>query len=127
MPRTPEAAALARGLIRTALMTWRLNTLTDQGELVISELVTNAVLHTRCSCIRVSIDRPSYDVVRIEVVDKSHRLPAIRPAGENDDNGRGLALVDAFTTKWGTDMRSWGKLVWAEMKAEPDHEHHDAA
>src|SRR5262245_43652380 len=77
-PCTEETAAVARRLVRAALGTWHLDDLADAGELLISELVTNAVQHTPGQSIRVRIDRPTLTRVRLAVVDRApNRLPAM--------------------------------------------------
>ncbi|OEU90478.1 serine/threonine protein phosphatase [Streptomyces abyssalis] len=117
LPRTPESVATARRLVRTALATWRLEQLADEGALIASELVTNAVQHARSSAIRVSVTRPEPASVRIAVVDKSRVEPVRCEANEDDEGGRGLALVELLADEWGTDPLPWGKRVWAELVA----------
>lgn len=47
-------------------------------------------------------------------MDKSRRSPVPRTAADDTENGRGLAVVQAVADRWGTELRRWGKLVWAE-------------
>ncbi|MFD4787377.1 ATP-binding protein [Streptomyces sp. NPDC058459] len=116
LPRQPESAALARRLARTALTTWDLSHLTDDAALVISELVANAVQHAQRDSIRVTVERAASDTVRVSVTDFSGTLPEPRTPTANDENGRGLTLIAALATNWGTDERRWGKVVWAELE-----------
>ncbi|WP_246144550.1 ATP-binding protein [Actinacidiphila oryziradicis] len=99
--------------MRTALAAWGLERLLDDGILIVTELVANAVQHTEGRRIRVSISSPSENYVRIGVVDKSRTMPVRRVADDNDVRGRGLALVDALTSRWGTDRVPWGKASGA--------------
>ncbi|MFF4750725.1 ATP-binding protein [Streptomyces sp. NPDC002514] len=121
-PRTAEAAAQARRLVRAAFRLWDLDHLTDRGELVITELVGNAVRHTSCPLVRLIVARPSPDWVRLAVVDRAPRkLPRIREVCADDTTGRGLFLVDAYSDRWGYDLMGtkpgapWGKAVWSEL------------
>ncbi|MGW5467674.1 ATP-binding protein [Streptomyces chartreusis] len=122
LPGQEESAEVARQLVRTALAAWHLEDLTDSGVLLVSELVANAVKHTNSRLIRVVVSRPSEKWVRIGVTDKSVVMPEIRK--ENGDNlptgGRGLLLIDALATRWGTDRYGWGKHVWGELKVEDE-------
>ncbi|NUP44305.1 MAG: ATP-binding protein [Streptomyces sp.] len=114
LPCEPESARRARLLVRTACETWHLPGLADRAELVISELVSNAVAHSGSRAMRVTVSRPAPDRVRLSVVDRSHAKPATRTASEDDEHGRGLALIEAVSDRWGTDPLRWGKRVWAE-------------
>src|SRR3954469_25905591 len=73
-PCIPATAAPARRLARTACATWGVEQVAEQAELVISELVSNAVRHTNSRSIRVIVDRPTHDVVYVAVVDKAALL-----------------------------------------------------
>ncbi|MET8830396.1 ATP-binding protein [Streptomyces sp. NPDC004610] len=116
----------------TALSAWRLEKLADDGKLLVTELVANAVKHTNSRSIRVVISRPSTRYVRIAVVDTSRTMPEIPEVngsdGEDGDlslkdvslGGRGLILVDALSERWGTDLFPWGKRVWGELSCETE-------
>ncbi|MEW2299150.1 ATP-binding protein [Streptomyces sp. NPDC006655] len=111
----PEMARRARRLVTVALNTWGIGELTDAGTLIVSELVSNAIRHTSCRLIRVSVRRVTDDLVRIGVTDKSHALPTMDRVADGDETGRGLALVDGLSHRWGYDQMRWGKTVWAEL------------
>ncbi|MGW7657899.1 ATP-binding protein [Streptomyces asiaticus] len=120
LPCTAPSAATARRLVRTALAVWGIEHCADAATLIVSELVANAVDHTDCRAIRVTVTRPAPDVVRIAVVDKCRTLPVPRTAGADDEHGRGLAVVEACTWRWGADRLPWGKRVWGELRCEID-------
>lgn len=118
LPCEEASASAARKLVRTALDAWGLGELAEDSSLIVSELATNAVRHTRSRYMRVTVTRPSPGWVRVAVVDKSRTMPQPRPASETDTGGRGLAVVDAFSDRWGTDRLPWGKRVWAELRTD---------
>ncbi|MQS36154.1 ATP-binding protein [Streptomyces katsurahamanus] len=118
MPCLAESAGTARDLVHTALVGWGMNGLINEGVLLVTELVANAAVHTWCHTITVSVSPPGQELVRIEVSDQSTALPVQRTASGDDTGGRGLALVDALSFRWGADAESQGKRVWAELKAE---------
>ena len=80
---------------------------------VVSELVTNAILHARTSFV-VSV-RNHGESIRIEVTDESEDMPEKRSYGELSVTGRGLHVVDAFADHWGFSPNPAGKTVWAEL------------
>ncbi|MFI5756422.1 ATP-binding protein [Streptomyces sp. NPDC051569] len=120
LPREPESAATARRLVRTACAAWELEELTEDGALIVSELVSNAVQHARRESIRVVIDRPGVACVRIGVVDFSKAPPVPKESDDEDEGGRGLALVAELAEDWGTDTLPWGKQVWALLRRRGD-------
>jgi anti-sigma regulatory factor (Ser/Thr protein kinase) len=113
--REPESAATARSLVRVALAAWDLDALADDGALIVSELVSNTVQHARRESIRLTVDRPGVARVRIGVVDFSKVPPVPKEPDDEDEGGRGLALVNELADRWGTELLPWGKRVWAEL------------
>lgn len=104
--------------MKLALCVWGLERVRDSGEVVVSELLTNAVVHARRESVRVTATRVSADRIRIAVVDLSKELPMPRAAGDDDEGGRGLKLVAAMSRgQWGVDPLARGKRVWAELGA----------
>ncbi|MGA5067130.1 ATP-binding protein [Streptomyces exfoliatus] len=86
--------------------------------LIISELVTNAVVHTGCPAVlRMLI--AAEGGVRVEVVDASNRPPKPRHAEGEDTNGRGLELVDGLADRWGWQPEGAGKSIWCEVDRAP--------
>lgn len=114
LPREPKSAAVARRLTDAALSCWGLEELADDGALIVTELVANAVRHARRDSIRVVVQRTAARKVRVAVTDFSRARPGERQAGNDGEGGRGLLPVAALAVDWGTDERRWGKVVWAE-------------
>jgi anti-sigma regulatory factor (Ser/Thr protein kinase) len=119
LPCTAKSAEPARQLIRTALRAWGLDALGDDGALVVTELVANAAQHTHGHLIRVTVSRPAPGHVRIDVVDRSKVRPRRGNADDLSESGRGLALVELLTVRWGTDLLPFGKRVWGVLNEEP--------
>ncbi|MEU7323448.1 ATP-binding protein [Streptomyces griseoviridis] len=117
--RNAESVRDARQFVRAVLLDLEVPDLADTAELVVSELASNAVLHARFGSFRVTVGRADGDRVRVAVTDHSRVLPRPVDADESEDNGRGLAIVEAVSAKWGTDLLNWGKRVWAELEAPP--------
>ncbi|EPH43680.1 hypothetical protein STRAU_3254 [Streptomyces aurantiacus JA 4570] len=110
----PEDAtpARARRLARSALERWGLTDLNDAVELLVSEVVTNAVRYaTRPITLRLL----RTDVLRCEVGDDVPQLPRLRQARATDEGGRGLYLVNRLARRWGATRLSTGKVVWFEL------------
>ncbi|MGW5424131.1 SpoIIE family protein phosphatase [Streptomyces sp. NPDC003943] len=110
----PEDAApgRARRLARRALARWDLEDLTDSVELLVSEVVTNAVRYAERP---VTLRLLRTDVLRCEVGDDSPQLPRQRRARDTDEGGRGLFLVNRLARRWGATRLSGGKVVWFEL------------
>ena len=111
LPYTSAAPGLARAAVRTALARWGRSELSDDVELAVSELVTNAVLHAGSGPVLTL--RAYADGVRVEVADAAQRLPTAREYGEDSGTGRGLHLVDGLARSWGAEPTPAGKVVWA--------------
>lgn len=105
--------AEARHFLLERCRRWGCSHLVDDAELVLSELVTNALVHAGSRC-RVAI---GFDgtVLRIEVTDRSSGLPDVQAPDRLDDHGRGLLLVSLLAAAWGVETTAVGKLVWAEL------------
>ncbi len=85
--------------------------------LLISELVTNAVVHTGCPAVlRMLFPGPApAGTVRVEVADTSARPPSPRHAKGDDTGGRGLELVEGLADRWGWQREGAGKRIWCEV------------
>lgn len=88
----------------------------DTVALLVSEVATNALIHG-VGEVRVRVV-PSPTSVRIEVHDGSPIAPTARAATEYDEGGRGIALVEALSSAWGSEPTEHGKTVWFEVPAE---------
>jgi anti-sigma regulatory factor (Ser/Thr protein kinase) len=118
-PPAPRSVGRARQFLARHLDAWGLPQLTDSAQVIVSELVTNAVRHAHPpygNLIGTRFERlPSG--VRIEVHDCNGSKPERREASAEEESGRGLALVDQLTGgQWGvSDRNGPGKLVWAHL------------
>lgn len=123
LPTAEQAPGLARRATRDALAAWRMTHLEETAVLLVSELVTNVVLHAE--------PFPAFMVLRLEIADGCLRIavrdadptwPRARTPARLDESGFGFLLVDALADRWGVRRTPPGKAVWAELKAQPDGE-----
>ncbi|MDN0194903.1 ATP-binding protein [Streptomyces sp. S.PNR 29] len=119
----PGSPAQARHLTRARLTGWSVCEDTcDTAALVVSELVTNAIVHTASRHIVCEV-HDSDDLVRIAVRDEGcspgQPQTSARQRPE-EEHGRGLLLVDALCHAWGAQEHGPGLLVWAELPRETD-------
>ncbi|MET9735576.1 SpoIIE family protein phosphatase [Streptomyces sp. NPDC006458] len=112
LPFEPAAVRGARALARQCLGTWGLSDLSFTTELLVSELVTNAIRHAT-GPIRLRLIRDT--VLTCEVLDTSSASPRLRHARTLDEGGRGLFLVAQMSRRWGTRYTAAGKIIWAEQ------------
>jgi anti-sigma regulatory factor (Ser/Thr protein kinase) len=103
----------ARHAARAQLVEWGLQQACDFAELLISELVTNAVRHAR-GLVRISLSAAD-GLLRCEVEDSSPVPPSPRAACRDDEGSRGLLLVEVLSSGWGSIPTGRGKLVWFEV------------
>jgi anti-sigma regulatory factor (Ser/Thr protein kinase) len=125
LPRRRTSVPRARAMLHAVLGEWSVaQDALDTAELVLSELVTNALR------VPVSSDRqvgvriarsPEDGLLRLEVSDAGSGRPKVREPSDDETGGRGLLLVEALAHRWGVDERAAGigKTVWVELKA-PD-------
>jgi CheY-like chemotaxis protein len=103
----------ARNALRSWCRDWGCTDVVDDAVVVVSELVTNAVLHAGTGCeLRA---RVSHDRLRIEVLDEGAGSPDPQLVSDEDEHGRGLILVSALSAAWGVEALDVGKIVWAEL------------
>lgn len=114
----PTAASLARRLVRAALLGWELAELLDTTELLVSELVTNAVRYSEAP---IGLRLTKGATLLVEVADPLPDPPRERRSAGTDEGGRGLQLVHRLADRWGTRPEGEGKVVWFEQRlpAEP--------
>jgi len=108
-----SSVAEARQFARDCLQRWHLEEQTADVELVVDELVTNAIRHSR-GAVTLSIGR-RLDRIVVQVQDPSPDRPEQEEQDILADNGRGLLLVEELTTEWGSTPTDAGKRVWAEL------------
>ncbi|MBL1112934.1 SpoIIE family protein phosphatase [Streptomyces sp. 110] len=112
LPPDPSVVATVRGEVAARLAAWGLDEAVFTTELVVSELVTNAVRHARTPLrLKVIHDRG----LICEVTDGSITAPHLRRARTFDEGGRGLFLVAQLAQRWGTRYTRDGKTIWAEQ------------
>ncbi|MCK8679808.1 MULTISPECIES: SpoIIE family protein phosphatase [Streptomyces] len=118
LPREPRSVGRARDLARAQLTAWDLEPLVDTVELLVSELVTNALRYGEGEIrLRLLRDR----TLVCEVWDAGLVQPRRRRARDTDEGGRGLQLVGLLSAGWGSRRTPRGKTVWFEL-ALPDGE-----
>jgi anti-sigma regulatory factor (Ser/Thr protein kinase) len=119
-PADRTAPSRARRFVADTLHSWQLprNVIAD-ATLLVSELVTNALLHARSA--------PSVELtqmgacIRCVVVDDSPMAPRRRYYASDAVTGRGIALVDALAARWGSERDGDGKRVWFELDVDGAH------
>ncbi|MEU9763428.1 SpoIIE family protein phosphatase [Streptomyces sp. NPDC047987] len=116
VPSDPAAVAGVRSRTARLLRNWGLEHMEMTTELIVSELVTNAVRHAT-GPIRLRLLRQS--VLICEVSDTSSTSPRLRHARTTDEGGRGLFLVAQLTRRWGTRYTPEGKVIWTEQEIPP--------
>ena len=116
LPCTRRSPGRARRALRGFLAGAGDERFAPAGELVVSELVTNAVAHARLPGRLVWVRfELGADELRIEVHDPGNGRPVVQQAAEGDEGGRGLWLVECLAVRWGCCPRTGGigKIVWA--------------
>jgi anti-sigma regulatory factor (Ser/Thr protein kinase) len=111
----PASAASARRFVTETLGGWGCDDFAEAARLLVSELVTNAVLHARTD-LEVVVTQSGAGV-RVEVRDHNPTAPVVRRYEDEAMTGRGLALVDELAARWGVTRRPDGKAVWFELGA----------
>ncbi len=111
LPNSTRSPALARLLVRQALMDCPPG-VSDSAELLVSELVTNAIRHAETELVLRIALAPR---MRIAVEDTSADPVHVRLATLDGDQGRGLAIVEALASTWGWASTATGKQVWFEI------------
>ncbi|MBE8476228.1 ATP-binding SpoIIE family protein phosphatase [Streptomyces justiciae] len=109
----PIEVGRARATVREQLHEWGLGRLADTTELMVSELVTNAVRHSHSRPVELRLVRG--ETLLCEVDDDDHELPTLLNAGPDDEFGRGLRIVSTLAREWGASRTNAGKTVWFEQ------------
>ncbi|WP_405719466.1 SpoIIE family protein phosphatase [Streptomyces sp. NBC_00046] len=112
VPFDPAAVAGMRAAVAEKVDDWGLSELAFAAELLLSELITNAIRYGSAPVtVRLLYDR----TLTCEVTDSSSTSPHLRDAAAMDEGGRGLFLVAQLAERWGTRYTPQGKVIWAEL------------
>ncbi len=114
----PSAVFEARQSAAHQLNQWDLQDLIFTTELIVSELVTNAIRHARPP---VTLHLMRHNVLICEVTDSSPTQPRLRRARTSDEGGRGLFIVAQLAMRWGCRYGQDGKTIWVEQLIEHPH------
>jgi anti-sigma regulatory factor (Ser/Thr protein kinase) len=119
LARARSAPRLARHLLREWFQHWGApQHIIDAGELVASELITNAIKYSDAPLIRLRIRwSSSVSAGYVEVWDANPISPRLRDADDLDEDGRGLLLAKAHASEWGQYPAAGGKVVWIKLAA----------
>ncbi|MFJ9869109.1 ATP-binding protein [Streptomyces sp. NPDC101165] len=118
LQRELTSARRARRLVTAQLSDWALDDLSDTAELLVSELVTNALRHTR-GPLRLNL-RLRHSRLLCEVEDTEPSGPVHTAVDSDAEGGRGTELLDLLADAWGNIRTGTGKTIWFELQAE-DH------
>ncbi|RZB18564.1 phosphatase [Streptomyces sp. F001] len=119
----PERVAVARQELRDLLHDWSSADQVDTAVLLLSEMLTNVLVHTDADALLVAevTGEPAGRRMRVEVTDASDDLPHKRRPGELASSGRGLMLIEMLADAWGVDPRGEGKSTWFEVYESDGH------
>jgi len=114
------AVPTAPGVARQAVRTWFHSRhcgddATDTAALLVTELVSNAVVHANGPSLLLTVDETMTDVLHVAVRDGSQVIPRPQALDVRRTGGRGLFMVDALSTSWGWERLRTGKRVWFEL------------
>jgi anti-sigma regulatory factor (Ser/Thr protein kinase) len=116
LARSPDGPRIARAFLSDALLSWDQERHADVAALLVSELVTNAIVHGRSAVLlRVAM---LDSTIRVEVNDHSVDAPSYAMTSPSEPGGYGLPLVDSLSDQWGYELIPGdGKRVWFELEA----------
>jgi anti-sigma regulatory factor (Ser/Thr protein kinase) len=113
LPSELTSASRARTVIKRPLRRWGLTDLVPTAELLVSELITNAVRYAQG---KIELRLVKEDTALFcEVLDDSAALPRLRYPEDHDERGRGLQVVSQVAQRWGARRAASGKVVWCEL------------
>ncbi|WP_030856877.1 ATP-binding SpoIIE family protein phosphatase [Streptomyces sp. NRRL S-37] len=113
----PERVSVARRQLRELLHDWSSPDQVDSAVLLLSEMLTNVLVHTDADALLLAEVTVGGDGrrMRVEVTDAGDDLPHMRRPGELASSGRGLLLIELLAHAWGVDPRGRGKSIWFEL------------
>jgi anti-anti-sigma regulatory factor/anti-sigma regulatory factor (Ser/Thr protein kinase) len=120
LPPLTTSPAIARSLVEYACDSWRLDDLADRARLIMSEIVSNAVVHAMTDLDVTVVLRRDYLILQVR--DRSldtPRSPDVDADSPYAEHGRGLRLVDMLATSWGSSTGEHGKTVWVTLRHRP--------
>lgn len=113
LEQDPRSSAAARRFVEETLRRWECDDVLDAVTLLVSELVTNSVIHAVSGAEVAVLLKP--DTLRIEVSDSGAGIPGRQDAEGDATSGRGLSMVEILSSSWGIDEVEGGKTVWFEV------------
>jgi hypothetical protein len=108
-----ESVSAARAWVRRLYAGWDLEPIAEVAELLVSELVTNALRHASGPVVLTALRLD--EIVTLAVSDGHPSLPRLRKVGASDEGGRGLQLVALLSARWGARATPGGKVVWCDL------------
>lgn len=112
----PEEVAALRRIMRLHLRLWGLSDVSDAAEICVSELVSNVIRHVGAGTPSTLVVEMNGTRLRVALRDPETRaLPTLLSAGPNDESGRGLAMLDSVSERWGVILGAESKLVWCDL------------
>ncbi|MGM1076566.1 ATP-binding protein [Streptomyces sp. H28] len=115
----PKEVSALRSLMRTRLSAWGLSELSDTAQLCLSELVANVITHVGGGTPASLTMLRRGGRLRIEVRDPEPcALPRLVETSDDSEGGRGMALVEALTDRWGIELCTHSKVTWCELVTE---------
>jgi anti-sigma regulatory factor (Ser/Thr protein kinase) len=118
LPATRAAPRMGREFVRTALVDWGLTPLTETATLLVSEVVTNAVVHARSESTLCVEQTPA--AVRVTVTDHGPGVARRAMSAAGVAGGHGLALLDTLARRWGARQVDGKHEVWFDLGVPPD-------
>ncbi|MET7661120.1 ATP-binding protein [Streptomyces sp. NPDC005373] len=115
----PAEVPLLRNTVHRALKQWGASAVADEAGLAVTELASNVIKHVGEGTPATLVMEPKDGHLRVEVHDKSHRVPSLCAGHVNSECGRGLHLLAAMSLEWGTLLTATGKAVWCDISLEP--------
>lgn len=119
LPAEVSSPALARQFVTDSVAETELDALADLALLLVSELVTNAVVHAGTPSVLRLVH--GHGRLRVELHDASIEEAYVVPASQNGyrPGGRGVLLIDTLADRWGSEVDEHGKIVWFELVVPP--------
>ena len=117
-PPTLSSPREIRSFVSHTIQQWGFHSLCETAELLVSEVVTNVVVHARTPGLATVTALPAG--VRVDVTDGGRDLPDPRRPGPAEPEGRGLGIVAALSRRWGIEVEHDSKTVWFELDDDAD-------